>query len=403
MSLVLSCLILMFFMLFPILPNFSVALDSWQINQPVTLTGSWNPGDFSGGHRVFGAKCSACHQHAFKAVSDSACTACHSTIANHVSDKVLLQRKFKQVRCSDCHADHKGSKGLVKHDSALCVKCHANIRAIKEGTSVADVRDFTRHHSQFRLTLLSGKEGERINRLTQDGSTPIIELPGLKNSHKVHMDRKGVSSPGGDVLMTCEDCHKTDEAGNHFIPMTMKKSCQQSGCHMIYFDEPVQGVVPHGSEHEVMKRLRDFYTKWLAESPSNRAACSQFGSALVVTGTASNCVNLLALDNASKSLFKPGVGCLECHEVEKAADTEVPWKIVPVRINRDWYPNSTFPHTKHGAVVCSRCHDKILSKSSADVSIPKIEICRECHVGDEVVRGKISSYCVSCHKYHRVK
>ena len=39
------------------------------------------------------------------------------------------------------------------------------------------------------------------------------------------------------------------------------------------------------------------------------------------------------------------------------------------------------------------------SKTSADVLVPKLESCRECH-GDPGSRGLIGTACVDCHGFH---
>lgn len=394
-SLILVAVLMFAFLLLPILPRISSAFDSWQAALPVTLTDSWSPGELSGGHRVFGSKCSACHQTSFKAISDEACKSCHKNVVQHVADKILHDREFKNIRCTDCHSDHKGNRGLVKHDANLCVKCHGDLRSVKVGTPVADVRGFSTAHPEFRLSVRDAKDGDHINRIRQSAQGEITEVIALKYSHKVHLDKNGISTPGGDVVMVCHDCHKLDESGKHFVPMTLKKTCQQSGCHAIYFKEPAEGKVPHGSEHDVMDKLRAFYTRWLT-IPNNRVLCGQLKESNKVL----SCADTLALNNAATSLFKDKVGCGECHEIKMSSDTETPWKIVPVRINRDWHSGAMFPHVKHGAMDCDRCHDKIHSTNSADVSMPRIEKCRECHVGDETVKGKITSYCNRCHRYH---
>lgn len=394
--------ILFAFLLLPLLPSASSAFDKWQATLPITLTESWSPGPLAGGHSVFGAKCSTCHQHAFRAISDEACTGCHKQVAKHLAKNDLHTSVFKNVRCTNCHLDHRGKAALVLHNSSACVVCHGDLKGKNANTTLANVHDFGSDHPPFHITLTDGKN---VVRIRQDEKKKLIEKSGLKYSHQVHLDKKGVSSPQGDIVMVCKDCHKTDESGERFTPMTMQKTCQQSRCHMLYFTEPVDGVAPHGSEREVMNRLREFYTKWLSDSPAkNMATCGQAGKASNSTKRTLDCANDLARKNAAATLFRDSgkaLECAMCHEIVPTGDNNIPWKVVPLNINRDWQPGAVFQHAKHGTVNCNECHDKINSKTSAEIAMPTIEKCRECHVGDQDAKGKIRSACDNCHRFHK--
>lgn len=396
----LAVCILFLFLLLPLLPGVSSELDKWQSSLPVTLTDSWSPGPLSGGHGVFGAKCSSCHQRAFRAISDDACTACHKKVGKHLTDDALHASLFKDVRCTECHVDHKGAAGLTRHDSSRCVACHGDIKSRSAKTTVANVHEFSTDHPPFRITVQNGKDGRPVIRALQNQKGKALEQPGLKFSHQVHLDKNGVSSPEGDTVMSCHDCHRPDEPGIHFEPMTMKKTCQQSGCHGLDFTAPVEGMVPHGSEREVMNRMRSYYAKWLVSAPENMAECGHNGSPENSPQRTLACAAELAQRNAAASLFSKNAGCAECHEIAASDDSEVPWKVTPVRLNRNWHAKSVFSHAKHDTTDCTACHDKTNSKTSADIAMPTIEKCRECHVGDQPVKGKVRSTCDSCHRFH---
>ncbi len=397
----LAALILFLFMLLPMLPSASSALDKWQSSLPLTLTGAWSPGPLARGHALFSAKCSACHQTPFKPVSDEVCTSCHKQTGRHLQKEDEQTRTFVQSKCTDCHIDHKGAERLVLHDSSKCIACHGDIKKKNSHSALANVGDFTTDHPPFHITLKNGKE---IIRLRQDDKVRLFENSGLKYSHQVHLNKEGISTPEGDTVMQCSDCHKLEESGRHFKPMSMQKTCQQSGCHALEFTDPIEGVVPHGSEHAVMDRMREFYAKWLAESPENRAEC---GEKMDAQGLLL-CADKLARKNAAATLFrsvpkskKDRLECGECHEFSPTGGNDIPWKITSVRINRDWQPGAVFSHNKHEAMNCTDCHDKLNSKRSSDIAIPDIAKCRACHVGKHPVRGKIASGCDSCHRFHQ--
>lgn len=297
------------------------------------------------------------------------------------------------MRCTDCHIDHKGGERLVLHDSSKCIACHSDIKHKVANSELANVNDFATDHPPFHITLQTGKE---VIRVRQDDKHKLVETSGLKYSHKIHLAKAGVASPQGDTVMQCQDCHKLKESGGHFEPMTMKKTCQQSECHSLDFTDPVEGVAPHGSERAVINHLRVFYAKWLNDSPDNKSACDQKPDMQGIEA----CANGLALKNAAATLFRKNKECGECHEIEAIKDNDVPWKVAPVRINHDWQPGATFAHSKHETMKCTECHDKMNSKTSADISIPAIAKCRECHVGNHPAKGKITSGCDSCHRFH---
>lgn len=389
--------ILFLFLFLPLLPHVSPDFEKWQSSLPVTLMDSWNPGKLSKSHSVFGAQCSTCHQRAFQSVPDDACTHCHQKAGKHITDDDTHAKLFQEVRCTACHIDHKGTADLMlRHDSSLCVSCHGNIKSKKTNTTIANVHDFATDHPPFRNN--AGAQSGVLS--TQDSRIKLHEKSGLKYSHQLHLDKNGISSPKGDIVMTCQSCHEPDESGIHFAPVSMQKGCQQSGCHWLDFTEPAKGTAPHGSEREVMDRLRSHFVKWLAESPANLAECKLKRNADNALKLTLACANDLAVKNATSTLFRQDVECGECHEITASNDKEVPWKITPLRFNRNWHAKSVFPHGKHTASACVTCHAKTNSKSSADITMPTIEKCRECHAGERAAKGKASSSCDSCHRFH---
>jgi hypothetical protein len=101
------------------------------------------------------------------------------------------------------------------------------------------------------------------------------------------------------------------------------------------------------------------------------------------------------LTQAETNLYrKKGKGCQFCHEVQ--AGDGLP-AIVPTKIPTRWLPMSAFDHRSHRALECVACHGGApKSVDTADVLMPKIETCRECHRPG----GGALSGCVECHLYH---
>lgn len=403
LGLALAACILLVFVALPALrwvPGVAGALDAWQAGLSLNFGGLWSPGPLAGGHALFEAKCSACHKQPFQPVTDAVCTGCHQQPGNHLADAGLQQKVSGKLRCTACHADHQGAArlqhGARQTDRARCVSCHGDIRRIHAGSKLDAVRDFSTGHPAFHLTL---REGDGLRR--QPLAAGPLEQSGLKYSHKVHLDKAGVATPEGDTVMQCRDCHKPDAAGEHFLTMSMEHSCQQSGCHRLDFAEPLDGRVPHGSEAAVMSRLRESYAAWLAEAAPNQAVCAPATPGQDAVQRMQACAHELARQAANDSMFGAKGQCRECHEIATSGDAELPWKIAPLHLNRDWQPAATFPHVRHGTMKCTDCHDKVNSQTSADVSMPDIGKCRSCHAGEKPALGKLATACDSCHRFHR--
>lgn len=397
----LAALVIFAFLVLPIAYALSPSLHKALQRLPMAPDEPWNVGHMSPGHRALSAKCNVCHQRPFKAVADRACQDCHKNVANHIAGKELHAQVFKDMRCAECHLDHRGLKGLVRHDTAQCVACHGNIKARHAQTKLPDIHDFSQDHPAFRLTIRTGPGEQDTKRVLQTDKANLIENSGLKYSHEEHFDKALIELPdsGKTRDIQCDDCHKMDDAGVGFDPMTMTMTCQQSKCHALEFSPQVEGrKVPHAPEKTVMTTLREFY--------ASRAISKTYVEGVTIDDLrrARNWAYTQADKNAKILFTETGEGtCLECHEVSHdAKNQEVPWSVAPVYLNDHWLPKSRFPHAKHRTEKCTACHDVTHSRKSSDVAIPSIKKCRECHVGSKQTKTLVSSTCDTCHNFHGV-
>jgi len=393
----LALTILFFFLLLPILPSTSAAIDQWQAQLPVSFTSAWSAGTLSDAHSQFGAQCSSCHERPFTTISDSSCTKCHQQNTQHRPSTKKLSMAHKHAACTTCHLEHQGRQKLVLHNAQQCVNCHGDIKSKSQTATIANVSDFANGHPEFHLSLSNG-EGTVVLNQAQTGMP--TETPVLKFSHKVHLDKEGLSTPDGDKVLQCADCHKPDNSALHFSPISMRTTCQQSECHSPDFSLPAKGPVPHGSEQQVLGSLQLFYARWLSESPTNMASCELPNVAANQTSRSVDCAFALAKKNAGENLFGGKSRCGECHEITSADNPDVPWKITRPHIQHAWHAGAVFPHARHATQSCTDCHDKRNSDNSEDIAMPGIAKCRQCHTGATPVRGKIITDCHSCHKYH---
>ncbi|TXT38404.1 MAG: forkhead-associated protein [Comamonadaceae bacterium] len=330
----LALVILFFFLLLPLLPSTSVAIDRWQAQLPVSFTAAWRVGTISDAHSQFGAQCSTCHERPFTAISDAACLKCHQNNTPHRVSATTSSPTHQQAACSTCHLEHQGRHKLVLHDAQQCVACHADIQGQTPAAKVANVRDFGEDHPEFHLTLSTGTQTTRVS---QSDPGKLKENPALKFSHKVHLDKAGLSTPDGEKVMKCPDCHKLDPAARRFMPITMRTTCQQSECHSPDYSLPAKGPVVHGTVKQVMSSLQLFYARWLSQSPANMASCELRATASNQKTRIVDCAFDLARKNAGENLLGGKSRCGECHDIQPSDDAQAPWSIASPQIQRDWH------------------------------------------------------------------
>ena len=374
---------------------------------------SWDVGPLSSAHTSFGSNCSSCHQQPFVHVTNGACEDCHKKIGWHFAletkeARALHTGVFGDTRCSSCHRDHKGPMGLVRTDSPLCTDCHQNLKSRHPRTGVADVAEFAKEHPTFKVSmLLPGKTGAAaIVRIPQDDKTRFIEASGLKFPHDVHLNPKGLRGPNGTALMECKNCHVPDETATRFKPVTMGEHCQS--CHSLEFEpKSTTRQVPHGKIADVVATVQEHYAQVaLADTPidvvledgvkrpGQRVGDIKRAAALTWAATKA--------DKITQELFEVRV-CFECHQIKRddaTTETAQRWQIAPIAVTQHWLPKSRFPHSRHSTYKCESCHAVAKSKNSADIAIPDIKNCRECHGGNVTSKDKAPGTCETCHGFH---
>ena len=361
----------------------------------------WNPGPVMLAHQPIEAKCDACHQVAFEHVKDGACLECHKSIGHHVGPELMPASLFAGARCSACHRDHKGVKTTHRDDDRFCVDCHVDIGARTKSAKSSNVSDFAKNHPAFRVTLPTPDGMRRV----RQGEGALVEASNLKFPHATHLDPKGVRSPlQGRMKMECKTCHQPDASKRGFEPISMPKHCQE--CHNLQFEPAVTTrEVPHGKAAEAVTVIEEFYSS-LALKGTPDSFQKAFGvpgqGLLRRVGEPTGAERQAALSLATKKstqvtreLFELRV-CITCHEVGAAPE----WKVEPVRPSHRWMPQASFDHKSHAQTPCADCHAVDTSKKSADVAMPIIAGCRECHGGSKPVQGKVTSNCLLCHAFH---
>jgi predicted CXXCH cytochrome family protein len=308
------------------------------------------------------------------------------------------------MRCAQCHRDHKGHDAVVRAQD-MCADCHRDIHQWSAKAASDNVADFLREHPPFRLSLPDPTLPNQVQRVRQSPGKSIIEHSNLKFNHKAHLDPAGLRTPAGRKRLVCADCHTPNGDGMLMAPVSMKKHCES--CHALTFD-PAESrrPLPHGPVKLVAETLREFYARQALGRPLPRDTGSGGGAARPGSSILDYQERQNVLEGANRQaqvvldeLFGKRAVCSQCHEVARIPD-EPHWTVAPVRLTSVWMPRARFTHAKHSTMRCTACHDIAGSTRAAEVAMPDIGKCRECHVGARAQLGKVTSNCATCHGFH---
>ena len=395
------------------------------VSPPPTLLGLdrvWNPGPLAQAHQPWANDCKVCHSVPFKQVMDKDCRTCHATIGDHVDAKAGEVHGLSDRSCTSCHQDHQGEFGLATQNLHFvgrdCAECHRDIKRAMPATHTENVADFATQHPQFRVQLAGPPPASALTRVRLAPGKTLEEPTGLKFPHDVHLSAKGIDSPKGTVRMECANCHVLQPDGLRFVPTNMKDHCQS--CHALKLEPQMSNrEVPHGSVPEVLTALREFYA-YVAQQGGLPASAEPLTRTIQITRPGEpQALPRSFIDlpggvreraaSAATELFEK-TSCVVCHEVSREAGaglagtpgSDLPqWKIAPVQSIHEWMPKSVFNHTAHANEACTDCHQAEHSKKAAEVLMPRIEVCRDCHAGTAPAANKITSDCGLCHGFHQ--
>jgi len=380
----------------------------------------WSPGAVASGHQLWAHDCKACHSAPFQRVQDQACISCHRGVGDHVTKEMSTQIQALQIRCASCHQDHNGPFGLElqnKHfTQASCASCHADLKSVVAKTTVLNVKDFDRHHPDFRVQLPRTDDPKKFDRVRLEKGKTLQASTTLKFPHDVHLTESGVNSPKGKVKVDCASCHQPSSDKTTFQPVTFEKHCRS--CHELRFEPLVSNrEVPHGPVDQVLSTLREFYSFIRTNPVMPEAEAVREPIRLSRPGQeprpAQSFIRLAGDDRtkaaaAATELFEK-TSCVVCHEVSRLQGPGKPsttgrdlpqWRISAIAPSHSWMPQARFNHAAHTITSCGSCHAAKTSKDSADVLMPAIATCRDCHSGAAPAAQRVSSDCGVCHGFH---
>jgi predicted CXXCH cytochrome family protein len=390
----------------------------------------WTAGPLSSAHELAtGRRCDGCHESLFVHVRDSACRDCHKTVADHVLAARLKQTSLRQQRCAECHQEHNQSAAsVVIRSNALCTDCHAHPERRFGALQRMAVTGFaSKQHPPFTVDLLTpvystpGTVAVIQWQATREPISQAQEQSNLNFSHAKHLEASRVRKPGNNAPLGCSDCHTLGADGEHFIPVTMQRTCMS--CHELTFDSSAPyRQLPHGRPRDAMLLIQDYYARQVVDphppvAPTDtsfqrrrlpgQADATLFEDTSEVCKAATfDCAMQRARAQIDNQFTKRG--CVSCHVVvdTHASNVLERYQVTPIRLTYDYFPDAHFSHRSHAVQkgktadeACLSCHSATTTDSSNVVMIPDLPKCLECHT-QAATRDKVQLQCISCHTYH---
>ncbi len=368
----------------------------------------YSSGRMSRAHAVLTAQCADCHVKetgTFRAeASDHACLACHDGPIHHANQVFTPD-------CSSCHREHRGPVRLAATSDASCTQCHASLATRGAPTQFAhDIEGFATRHPEFAAV--------------QPGSTD----PGtIKLNHSVHM-KLNLRGPDGLVQLDCSDCHRAPAVNQpwryglaqfqavsaapqpdplfgaptraYMAPVSYAKHC--AACHPLQFDKRFAESAPHDTPEVVHAFVVNKFQQYIATHPAELRVVTEPNRNLPERPIQAS-VRLLTppqwvaerVVEAEQLLWNKT--CKQCHALNFPTSAALP-VVAKSNITVRWMPHAVFDHDQHGMLTCATCHGAALtSQETADVLLPGIRTCQECHhPGAEAAESR----CFECHAYH---
>lgn len=348
-------------------------------------------------HSLFGKQCNLCHE-PFAGPSEKLCLGCHPGPPHNAAQSFTPP-------CVACHVEHRGQAQLARVDNGQCATCHQDVKT-KEGVPLTierSVTDFARRHPEFAFALRNSATPERV-RLDQADARQS-DRSKIVFPHATHL-RPKLKSPKGEVQLVCRNCHTPAANGLQMEPVTYLARCQE--CHRsdLAFDPTyADRVVPHASPESVRAYLYLTYTERRGGTPSPSPSPGRITRPVPSVSPINPASSVAQRVAEAERLLYTQKKCDKCHIVQRSGQAlpEIGQPAIPSL----WFPDARFAHHAHRMLECVACHvDATKSKKAADVLLPGIQLCRECHRADTQEgpiaqqRNTATIQCISCHFYH---
>lgn len=367
-------------------------------------------------------RCAECHMEhngadGIAPASERSCTNCHDGMTKRLPDAQVAD-------ASDFGRDHPEFRPTVvatadletpKLTRAWTVPELERARAerealIKTAPAPTTCDGFAIGQPNFRGLPHAGR-GEGLPESARAGDDSGLVFP-----HDVHLAENacvaaiaqdlGPKAGYGDHLV-CKDCHTPNEDGEGFQQVSMEKNC--SACHSLVFDNAggFERELRHGRTNDVIATLLDFYQARVVGAAVGDGGEDRRRPGAI--GQRSAGLREAAFAQAGgragarvRAIFAQGGACYGCHVVEPPPTPQsIAFQVAPVTLRDTFLPKGVFDHSAHqiGDLSCDSCHEAKTSRTSADVLVPPIANCQDCHGGEHAM-AQVQSTCVMCHGFH---
>jgi hypothetical protein len=303
--------------------------------------------------------------------------------------------------CTDCHTEHEGAGRMEPAREEFCADCHGTLDTRLTDTALGNASDFGKVHPQFQALLTTAPGQEKPQRVSL--AAHPRQWDGLRFPHKLHLDKRGgvarmaqrLGTKGGyGEPLECGDCHRPTADGVRFLPVDMENDCES--CHSLVIDQ-VGGVyrkVRHGDAGQARAELMALGRANRPMVVGVRQRPGQYGSSGLYRANFGGPATGAAL--LARAMAREGL-CGECHVPAPGGGA---LEVMPVTQPSRYFMHGWFDHEDHKQETCTSCHAADKSATSADLLLPAIAQCRDCHQGESARRAEVPSSCAMCHSYH---
>jgi len=390
----------------------------------------YSSGPLSSAHAVLTKNCQVCHLQdaSFRAhVQDNSCLGCHDAPTHSA-------RQTFTPQCSSCHVEHQGHPRLAETSDASCAQCHGDLQTTDGQMSIdPHVSSFDKKHPEFAPLRAGYKDPGTINL-----------------NHYVHL-QPTTRGPKGAVQMVCNDCHRplnvkepwpysvaeiqpasqqpvdvtatnlqqrkrrSVESGAGGLMARIRYVNQCAACHVLQFDKLIPEPAPHDQPAVVHTFILKKYTDYIQAHPDAIRQPVEDVSVEDVFDSRRETlrptrVDTLVLASSSQDWIQQRTqqaetllwakNCSRCHASTEHEGTGLPQSVKAVIPSR-WLPRSEFDHQSHRMLACLSCHRGIPdSQRTADINLPGIQLCQQCHKSGGPSQLAAEGRCFECHSYH---
>jgi predicted CXXCH cytochrome family protein len=203
----------------------------------------------------------------------------------------------------------------------------------------------------------------------------------------------GAKQGYGEKLV-CADCHTPNSDKSGFLQVRMEENCES--CHSLVYDKVGSTFrsLQHGNVDAMQADLRAMDRAPRRPIVTGRKRPGQYArGGLYYQNFGRPARSYIAINRA---LSSNGV-CGECHTPTSRGGKAT---VMPVHLRDNYLMHGWFDHKEHQQEECSTCHNAETSKTSEDLLLPGIAVCRDCHLGPDAKKAEVPSSCAMCHSYH---